>query len=295
MLLTVFSCAGCGQDQDELNVYQGVVNLDKKVELPPQLSQLEQNSFKVAVAAIISPRGTAESYNPLLEYLGEKLNKKIILIQRRTYREINQLIIEHKVDLAFICTGAYVTSPDKNSMSLLAIPQVHGKTTYQSYIIVPEYSEAKNLDDLQGKTFAFTDPISNTGYLYPLFLLQTRQQTPETFFKRTIFTYSHDRSIQAVVSRVADGAAVDNLVYLYAIANTPEVKEKTKIIHTSQEFGMPPVVVSAHTDAAQKRLLKTIFLDMHQTANGIKALETLNIDKFVVPNENLYKKLYSPN
>ena len=48
----------------------------------------------MVVAAVISPKGTVESYSPLLNYLEEKLNRPIELIQRRTYLEVNDLI-EH--------------------------------------------------------------------------------------------------------------------------------------------------------------------------------------------------------
>jgi phosphonate transport system substrate-binding protein len=290
-LLLLFS-GGCGQD----NEGQGLpsIDLDRKVELPPPASPLEQEGLKVAVAAIISPRGTAESFAPLLIRLEEETGEKVTLVQRRTYQEINQLIVDHQVDVAFICTGAYAASPDRLRMDLLVVPQIKGKTTYQSFIIVPAAAATKNLRDLKGTVFAFTDPLSNTGHLYPLFLLQTLGLTPETFFKRTIFTYSHDRSIHAVASGVADGAGVDNLVYQYATASDPFLKEKTRIIHSSPEFGMPPVVVPRTTPALQQERLRGIFLNMHLSREGAEALASLGIEQFVPPDETMYDNLYCP-
>jgi len=292
-LLLLLLCIGCGQDKDSQG--RPSVDLDRKVALPPPVSPLARDDFKVAVAAIISPRGTAESYSPLLARLEKELSRKVTLVQRRTYEEINQLVIDNQIDLAFICTGAYAVSPDRQHMTLLVVPQIQGKTTYQSFIIVAASSPARHPEDLADKVFAFTDPLSNTGHLYPRFLLQTLGFEPETFFKRTIFTYSHDRSIHAVASGVADGAGVDSLVYHYALASDPFLREKTRIIHASPEFGMPPVVVPIATDPARLELLRTIFLDLHQTREGAKALAGLGIDRFVPPDDTMYDNLYRPS
>jgi phosphonate transport system substrate-binding protein len=58
--------------------------------------------LRVSVAAVVSPRGTAESYQPLLEYLSEALDRPVELVQRRTYQETNDLIEDGEVDVAFV-------------------------------------------------------------------------------------------------------------------------------------------------------------------------------------------------
>jgi phosphonate transport system substrate-binding protein len=68
--------------------------------------------LRVSVAAVISPRGTAESYEPLLAYLSAKLNRPVELEQRRTYAETNDLVARGQVDLAFVCTSAYIAGHD---------------------------------------------------------------------------------------------------------------------------------------------------------------------------------------
>ncbi|HMN15886.1 MAG TPA: PhnD/SsuA/transferrin family substrate-binding protein, partial [Bellilinea sp.] len=169
--------------------------------------------LRIAIAAVLSPQGTLESYQPLLDYMGEQLNRPIQLIQRRTYQEVNILIEQGEVDVAFVCTGAYVAGSRDFGMELLAVPQVNGETVYHSYLIVAASSAADDLMDLRGATFAFTDPMSMTGFFYPSSLVRTLGNEPETFFSRIFFTYSHDKAINAVASGVADAAAVDSLVY----------------------------------------------------------------------------------
>lgn len=244
--------------------------------------------LRVAVAAVISPKGTVESYSPFLSYLKEKLNRPIELVQRRTYLEVNDLIEHGEVDIAFVCTSAYIQGHDLFGMELLVAPQVGGKTTYNSYLIVPTSSNAQSMNDLHGKVFAFTDPISLSGRVYPTYLLRQLGFTPEEFFSRTIYTYSHDEAIRAVASGVADGAAVDSLVYDYAVARDPLLSEKVKIIHRSPDFGIPPVVVSPFTRPQVKAEVQSLLLKMADDPAAHGALVSIGVERFVLIDNSAY-------
>lgn len=244
--------------------------------------------LRVAVAAIISPQGTAESYADLADYLSKKLNRPVELVQRRTYAEVNELIAEGAVDLAFVCTSAYIIGSDDFGMQLLTAPQVDGETVYRSVLIVPADSTATSISDLRGKTFAFTDPLSFSGRTYPTYLLQKLGTTPDAFFARTFFTYSHDKAIDAVAEHVADGASVDSLVLRYAIENDPLLESKINVIHTSPPFGIPPVVVSPKESPYIKSLLRQTLLEMSNDAEGLRILARLGFDKFTLLDDNAY-------
>ncbi len=274
------------------------LNLARAKELPyvdlaqrkplPAVAAAEIIPLRLAVAAVISPQGTFESYSALAAYLSKKLNRPVELVQRRTYAEVNGLVEQGEVDVAFVCTSAYIIGHRDFGMTLLAAPQVNGQTTYQSWLIVPVDSLAQNLTDLRGKIFAFTDPWSNTGRMYPTAMVKKMGQTPETFFGRTFFTYSHDDAIRAVANSVADGAAVDSLVYQYAITREPELGQKTKVIHRSPNFGIPPVVTSPHLRPQIRAELQNIFLAMADDTQGQAALEILDIDRFVLAGDYQY-------
>lgn len=244
--------------------------------------------LRVAVAAVISPKGTVESYQPLLDFLSARLDRPIELAQRRTYAEVNDLIESGEVDLAFVCTSAYVDGHDKFGMELLAAPQVDGATVYFSLLIVPADSPAQAMADLRGKVFAFTDPMSNTGRNYPTYLVQQLGQTPETFFARTFFTYSHDDAIRAVADGLADGAAVDSLVYDFAIARDPTLAQKTRVIHRSEPFGIPPVVVGPQVRPQLKAELQRLLFDMADAPDGRASLATAGIERFVPIADSAY-------
>jgi phosphonate transport system substrate-binding protein len=244
--------------------------------------------LRVAVAAVISPKGTVESYSPFLTYLQEKLNRPVELVQRRTYLEVNDLIEHGEVDIAFVCTSAYIQGHDSFGMELLVAPQVGGKTTYNSYLIVPASSNAQSIADLRGKVFAFTDPISLSGRFYPTYLLQQLGFTPEKFFARTFYTYSHDEAIRAVASGVADGAAVDSLVYDYAVARDPLLAEKVKVIYLSPDFGIPPVVISPFTRPQVKEELQSLLLEMANDPIAHDALASIGVERFVSIEDSVY-------
>jgi len=247
-----------------------------------------QTPLRVAVAAVISPQGTIQSYSPLMDYLSEKMGRPIELVQRRTYAEINELIKTGKVELAFVCTGAYVEGQRDFGMELLVAPQVHGQTVYYSYIIVPSDSPAQSLADLRGRVFAFTDPMSHTGHKAALYMLQQIGETPDSLFRKYIFTYSHDNSIKAVAEKLVDGAAVDSLVYDFVVARNPEYGQRTRIIQRSSPYGIPPVVVHPALNPELKARLKAILLDMHNSQEGQHILAALDIDRFVVVDDSAY-------
>jgi len=244
----------------------------------------------VAVSTMISPLTTFNLYKDLVDYISKQSGYKVEFKQRKTYFEVNELLTEKKLDFAFICTGAYLEAQiNKRPIELLAVPVVNGKPYYQAYVIVNTDSEFRKIDDLKGASFAFTDPLSNTGYLYVVNYLKGIKTTPEKFFNRIIFTYAHDYSIQAVKRKLVDGASVDGLVYEYLEKFEPKKIEGLRIINKSKEFGIPPFVVRKDLDQQIKSKLRKVLLNMHQDPEGKMLLKKIMIDKFIEVDESIYK------
>jgi len=242
----------------------------------------------VAIAAVISPRGNVESYTPLLNYLAHRLKRPVAMVQRRTYAEVNDLVRDGQVDVAFVCTSAYVAGKQDFGMQLLAAPQVNGQTTYRSYLIVPVASPARSMADLRGKVFAFTDPMSFSGRVYPTSLVHDLGAEPETFFSHTFFTYSHDNAIRAAADGLADGAGVDSLVYEFVLAQDPTLARQVKIIYRSPPFGIPPVVVGPNIRPQLRAELYELLLGLHDAPEGPAILSALGIDRFVPIEDTAY-------
>jgi phosphonate transport system substrate-binding protein len=275
---------GCTGDQEPI-----YVDFSERVMVEhPGDASTANGYFKVAVGSIMSAQETVVYYHQLLEYIADKLGRKVQLVQRKTYNEINKLIGVGQIDLAFICSGPYAVGKEKFGFKALAMPRVRGSHLYQAYLIVNKDSSFQKLDDLRGKRFAFTDPESNTGKLVPTYWLSETGANPEDFFGNTIYTYSHDNSIRAVAMSLVDGAAVNGQVWEYYNHSEPVFTAKTRIIKKSQPFGNPPVVASSHLSNQIKVRIRGLLLSMHREPEGKKILNELMIDNFISPKEEDY-------
>lgn len=275
---------GCERSQDD-SATDKLIRLDKLAPLPNyEVKQTE--TLRVAVAAILSPQGTVASYQALLNYLGEKLGVPVQMVQRRTYQEINELIAKGSIDLAFVCTGAYLAGA--KDMTVLVVPQINGATTYRAVILASKKSGVRSFAELRGKSFAFSDPMSNTGFAYPQSLLAAISESAETYFSRTIFTYSHDRTISAIAEGLAVAGSVDELVYRHALKRDPTLAETLIVLQHSEEFPMPPVVVPRKKNGAFVVRVRRAFLGLHQDEAGKRILGNLDIDRFVLPDKEYH-------
>lgn len=248
----------------------------------------ESLELRVAIAPVISPEKSLPLYRGFVDYLAEELGRSPSFLQGDTYAEVNDLVRYGRCDVAFVCTYAFVRGEREFGMRVLVVPEIGGVTTYHSLILVPASSKATSLLDLRGKRFGSADILSNSGWLYPVTWLRDHGENADEFFGKHELTGSHDMSVTAVASGFVDGAAVDSLVYEQMVAEDPAIASRTKVILKSPPFGMPPVVTPAGIDPTlREQLLKTL-LEMHASPGGQAALESVGIDRFVVPDEHLF-------
>ncbi|MGE4268393.1 MAG: phosphate/phosphite/phosphonate ABC transporter substrate-binding protein [Deferribacterales bacterium] len=250
--------------------------------------------LKFGIASIVSPEESLNLYSEMNDYLSEKLGKPIVPVIKRDYDEMNRMIAENEVDIASVCTGALPYLNDKQ-VRVLAVPENEGKHSYRSFIIANKKYGIKSISDLQGKVFAFTDRLSNSGTLYPSFMvIQKFQKTPEKVFSKIYYTKSHDRSIYLVNKGVIQAAAVDSLIFNFIKANEPEKVSNIAVIHQSSDLISPPIVASANLSKENYDKIRKILLDMDKDKKGKSILKRLKIDRFVpasVEDYHLIKKM----
>lgn len=252
-------------------------------EAPPAVKPL-----RIAIASIVSPQRNLRDYERMLQYIGRKLGTPVEVVQRSGYSECIALLENREIDAAFVCSGPYVDANERFGAEALVVPQVHGAGTYCAYVIARKGGPIRRFADLRGKVFAFTDPLSTTGKLYPSHRLAKLGVRAEAYFAKTIFTWGHDNSVEAVAHGLADGAAVSSLVWEGLAKSGSSAASQTTVIDRSVPFGMPPVVVHPRLDPALKRKLRDVFLDMHLDSEGKALLGQAGIERFVVGMDSSY-------
>lgn len=282
LLLVVFGVTACDRQSPQ------PVSLEKRQELPAPSVLPGEKTLTICVGAMITPQDGYVYYRQLIDYLAEKLNLHITALDPGNYEEVNHLLETGQADVAFICAGPYVEGHARFGLTLLAAPVVNGEPVYYSNLIVPKNSAARSLDDLRGKTFAFTDPQSNSGAMVPLSKLAEMGETAESFFSSYLYTYGHDRSIRAVADNLVDGAAVDSLIWDFLADNNPVLRNKVRIIDRFGPYGIPPVVAGKHLDPAVQEALRTTLLALHTDPRGQEILEGMHIERFVPIEDSAY-------
>ena len=251
----------------------------------------EKLDLRVGIAPIVSPEKSLEMYQDFIGYVAEKLGRTPVSFYRATYSEINNLVRYKLCDIAFVSTYPFMRGEREFGMQVLVVPQIHGETKYQSFILVPQSSSAASLWDLRGKRFASADIISTTGWLFPAMMLMQHGENPNRFFGEHVITGSHDRSIQAVADGFVDGAAVSGIVFDQMETENPSILKKIRILAKSPFFGNPPLVVHPDMDKSLRSAVLSILLNMHVDGRGKPILDKLQIERFVIPEKGLYDSL----
>ena len=259
-----------------------------KTETVKQFNPKKEEKIRIALGGMITPKEGLVYYREFLDYLGKEIGRPIEYVDAEDYAEINKKLEVGELEGAFVCSGPYVDGKNKFGLEFVAAPYAYGEKVYYSYFIVPINSPAKSLDDLRGKTFAFTDPLSNSGRLVPEFALAQKGEKASHFFREVSYSGSHDKSIQAVSGGLVDGAAVDSLIWEYMHHKYPEKTAKTRIIYKSEPYASPPFVVRSSLDPATKAKLRNVILNAHNTSKGRLLLKKMMIDRFGPLDDSAY-------
>jgi phosphonate transport system substrate-binding protein len=256
---------------------------------PPGLAV--SDPIRIGVASPITPVETVKYYQDIVDYITEKIGQPVEMVYSKTYAEMDEMLEKGEVEVAFVCSAPYIEDRRKFGAELLVAPQVDGKASYRSYIIVHKDSGIERFDELKNKTFAFTDPRSNSGKLYPEYSLARKGHRIEKFFKRYIYSYSHNKSIELVAKKIVDGAAVESLMYRYMKQSGSPYVKMIRIIETSSDFGIPPVIASTNTSIFAKEKIREILVAMHEDRKGKAILDAMLIDRFVVVPDSNYDSI----
>lgn len=220
-------------------------------------------------------------------YLVAELQRPVAFVQRGSYREIIELLYLDQLDAAWLCGFPFIRH--ERRLKLLAVPLFQAKPLYRSYLIVPASdTRTENLLGLRDKIFAYSDPDSNSGYLYTQYALAQIRERSGGFFNRTFFTWAHRKVVEAVAVGLANGGAVDGYVWETLRRSHPELTSKTRVVEKSPVFGFPPFVARASLPDADFTALQRVLIAMHGDGEGKKLLAQLNLDGFIPGERSLF-------
>jgi len=220
-------------------------------------------------------------------WLEGRLGRSVVFVQRANYREVSDLLRAGKIDFAWLCGYPYVRH--HKELRLVAVPLWRGQPLYQSYLIVPaDDKHTRRIGELRGKVFAYSDPDSNSGYLYPQYVLSMLGEKPAGFFARTFFTWAHRKVVEAVGVGLADGGAVDGYVWETLAEVRPELTAATRIIDRSPLLGYPPIVARGDIPPKEIDQFRKVLMAMSADPQGGELLGRLRLDGFIPGNLSLF-------
>lgn len=221
------------------------------------------------------------------DFMADSLQRPVEFIQRDSYRETMDLLRLDKLEFAWICDYPFLHL--KDTVRLMAVPLYQGKPHYRSYLIVHrDATGVASMADLAGSIFAYADPYSNTGYLAPRYEIRQMGRDPASFFRKTFFTWSHRKVVEAVASGLAKAGAVDSYIWETLAHVEPALAKRTRLVSRSAEYGFPPFVSHRSVSRADFQQMQHHLLGTSASESGRRLLSRLYLDGFTTGSPDLY-------
>jgi phosphonate transport system substrate-binding protein len=168
--------------------------------------------------------------------LGRLVGMPVRVTVAGDYAAVVEALRNHTADLAFTHPGGYVLASREAKATIVAKNLWHGKSTFTSRIFVRKDAGLRDVEDLRGKTIAFVDPTSSSGYIYPMALLIQRglvkNRDPKTFFREAMFAGAHDAAMRALLNGHVDAIASFDLAREQYLKDPAERERITFVAET---------------------------------------------------------------
>lgn len=222
-----------------------------------------QGVLKIGLVPAEDPRLIIADNQALLDALHASLGMEIKPFVATDYNGVIEALRAKKLEMALLGPFSYVLAASIAEVDPIAIPETQRQgPSYRALIIARKDHNIRSLADLKGKTFAFVDPSSTSGHLFPKSAMLRAGLNPDVDM-RAIFAGSHDASAIAVQNGKVDAAAVADGLFEAAVARGVIKADEIVIVWTSEPIPGAPVVIRRDLPEALKQRIRAAFAAMH--------------------------------
>jgi len=218
--------------------------------------------LNVGLVPAEDPRLIIADNQALIDGLRQSLGMEIKPFVATDYNGVIEALRAKKLDIALLGPFSYVLAASIAEVDPIAIPETQKQgPSYHSVIIARKDRNIHSLADLKGRTFAFVDPSSTSGHLFPKTAMLRAGLNPDTDM-RAIFAGSHDASAIAVQNGKVDAAAVADGLLDAAVARGVIKADEIVVVWTSDPIPGSPVVVRRDLPEPLKQRIQAAFYAM---------------------------------
>lgn len=206
------------------------------------------------------------SYEPVKEYLSEKLGMPVTIQVTSDYTAAIEAMRSEHIDMAWFGPFSYVIASNVAGAEAIVngVKTSTDSATYKSMIFVNAKSGIKTLEDLKGKSFAFVDPASTSGNLIPRKMLLENEINPDKDFSTSFYAGTHNAVQYAIANGKVDAGASGDNVYARMIKEGEIDPEVNIVLHESEPIPGSPIVVRGNLPEDLKMKIQKALVDMDQ-------------------------------
>ncbi len=219
-----------------------------------------QKVLNVGLVPAEDPRLVVSDNQAMLDQLSTSLGMQVKPFVATDYNGVIEALRAKRLDIALLGPFSYVLATSIAPVEAFVIPETQKQgPSYHAYIIARKDRNIRSVADLKGKTFAFVDPSSTSGHLFPKAGLIKAGFDPDNDFSRVIFSGGHDASAIAVQNGKVDAGAVADALLESAIARGMVKQDEIAIVWKSPPIPGAPFVMRTDLPEPLKKKLRAAF------------------------------------
>src|SRR5712692_2601940 len=232
---------------------------------------ISAQELRFGFTPVLSEPEMRAEFEPLMNYLSDSIGQRVTLYITKDYGDLRTQMENGSVDIGSFSPFAYVDAARGGKIRIIAQSIIEGSATYRGLIVARKDSGLKSIADLKGKRFAFVDPKSASGYVYPRALLIEKGINPDNYFTETIFAGSHDKVIAAVLDgRVDAGAIYDGAI---GVAQRSNVSTENLItLAGSDPIPHDAIAVRVGMDEALAKKIQLALINLDKSEAGRRVI-----------------------